>query len=43
MKQQQYQLKEGADVVGAEGEKIGTVRGQSGNYLVVEKGFFIPD
>lgn len=32
----------GMDVVGADGEKIGRVKGIPGDYIVVEKGFFFP-
>jgi uncharacterized protein (TIGR02271 family) len=32
----------GATVYGADGEKVGTVAGAGGSYIVVEKGFFFP-
>lgn len=38
----QNQLRDGATVFGADGDKVGTMRTHSGNYLVVEKGFFFP-
>src|SRR5215204_2105687 len=38
----QTPLVPGATVYGAEGDKVGTMRTYSGNYIVVEKGFFFP-
>ena len=32
----------GTDVFGADGEKVGSVSGVEGDYLVVSKGFFFP-
>jgi uncharacterized protein (TIGR02271 family) len=39
---QQWQIPEGVDVVGAEGDKVGKVVAAESNYVVVEKGFFFP-
>ncbi len=39
---QQYQIAEGTDVVGADGGKVGEVVAVQPNYIVVEKGFFFP-
>ena len=38
----QYQFREGDDVLGSDGEKVGSVHSIGSNYLVVEKGFFFP-
>lgn len=38
----QQELMPGATVYGADGEKVGTVAGVGGSYVVVEKGFFFP-
>jgi uncharacterized protein (TIGR02271 family) len=38
----QNQLRDGATVYGADGDKVGTMRTHGGNYIVVEKGFFFP-
>jgi len=35
-------LREGADVFGADGDKVGKIIGVSSSYIVVEKGFFFP-
>ncbi len=40
--QQQYDLREGMDVVGSDGGKVGEVVAAHRNYVVVEKGFFFP-
>ncbi|MDP9359507.1 MAG: DUF2171 domain-containing protein, partial [Chloroflexota bacterium] len=39
---EQWTFAEGTDVVGADGEKVGTVVAVHQNYVVVEKGFFFP-
>jgi uncharacterized protein (TIGR02271 family) len=39
---QQWQIPEGVDVVGAEGDKVGKVVAAESSYIVVEKGFFFP-
>jgi uncharacterized protein (TIGR02271 family) len=39
---QQWQIREGTDVVGADGDKVGKVVAAEPNYIVVEKGFFFP-
>jgi len=39
---QQWQIPEGVDVVGADGDKVGKVVAAEANYIVVEKGFFFP-
>ncbi len=39
---EQWTFAEGTDVVGADGEKVGTVIAVHQNYVVVEKGFFFP-
>jgi uncharacterized protein (TIGR02271 family) len=39
---QQWQIPEGVDVVGADGDKVGKVVAAQANYIVVEKGFFFP-
>lgn len=39
---QQWQIPEGVDVVGADGDKVGKVVAAQSNYIVVEKGFFFP-
>jgi len=36
------QIREGTDVYGIDGHKVGSVVAIQGNYLVVEKGFFFP-
>lgn len=36
------EIEQGADVLGADGDKIGEVVDIAGDYLVVERGFFIP-
>jgi len=38
----QQTINPGATVYGADGEKVGTVATYSGQYIVVEKGFFFP-
>jgi len=38
----QQNIQPGATVYGADGEKVGTVATYSGQYIVVEKGFFFP-
>lgn len=38
----QWQIPEGTDVLGADGDKVGKVVAAEGSYLVVEKGFFFP-
>jgi uncharacterized protein (TIGR02271 family) len=38
----QYQFREGDDVLGSDGDKVGSVHSIGSNYLVVEKGFFFP-
>jgi len=39
---QQWQIPEGTDVVGADGNKVGKVVAAETSYIVVEKGFFFP-
>jgi uncharacterized protein (TIGR02271 family) len=39
---QQWQIPEGTDVVGADGDKVGKVVAAEASYIVVEKGFFFP-
>jgi len=39
---QQWQIPEGTDVVGADGDKVGKVVAAENSYIVVEKGFFFP-
>ena len=39
---QQWTIPSGADVVGADGAKVGSVVDVQGTYIVVEKGFFFP-
>jgi len=39
---QQWQIPEGTDVVGADGDKVGKVVAAESSYIVVEKGFFFP-
>jgi uncharacterized protein (TIGR02271 family) len=39
---QQWQIPEGTDVYGADGDKVGKVVAAEANYIVVEKGFFFP-
>jgi hypothetical protein len=39
---QQWQIPEGTDVVGADGDKVGKVVAAQESYIVVEKGFFFP-
>jgi len=39
---QQWQIPEGTDVVGADGDKVGKVVAAEPSYIVVEKGFFFP-
>ncbi len=39
----QQELMPGATVYGADGEKVGTIAGVGGSYVVVEKGFFFPE
>jgi len=39
---QQWQIPEGTDVIGADGDKVGKVVAAEANYIVVEKGFFFP-
>jgi len=38
----QYQISEGTDVYGSDGDKVGSVVAVQPNYIVVEKGFFFP-
>jgi len=38
----QYQISEGTDVYGSDGDKVGSVVAVQPNYVVVEKGFFFP-
>jgi hypothetical protein len=38
----QWQIPEGTDVVGADGDKVGKVVAAEASYIVVEKGFFFP-
>ena len=38
----QYQFRAGDDVIAADGDKLGTLAAFTGQYLVVEKGFFFP-
>src|SRR5690349_14320153 len=39
---QQWQIPEGTDVIGADGDKVGKVVAAQAQYIVVEKGFFFP-
>jgi hypothetical protein len=39
---EQWNIPEGTDVVGADGDKVGKVVAAQSNYIVVEKGFFFP-
>jgi len=39
---QQWQIPEGTDVIGADGDKVGKVVAAESSYIVVEKGFFFP-
>jgi hypothetical protein len=39
---QRWQIPEGADVIGADGDKVGTVVATDASYVIVEKGFFFP-
>jgi uncharacterized protein (TIGR02271 family) len=39
---QDFQITEGTDVYGSDGEKVGSVVAVQPNYVVVEKGFFFP-
>ncbi len=39
---QQFNISEGTDVYGSDGEKVGSVVAVQPNYVVVEKGFFFP-
>jgi uncharacterized protein (TIGR02271 family) len=39
---QQWNIREGAEVFGADGDKVGKVIGATQRYIVVEKGFFFP-
>jgi len=39
---QQWQIPEGTDVVGSDGDKVGKVVAAESTYIVVEKGFFFP-
>lgn len=39
---QQWQIPEGTDVVGSDGDKVGKVVAAETSYIVVEKGFFFP-
>ena len=39
---QEWQIPEGTDVVGADGDKVGKVVAANESYVVVEKGFFFP-
>jgi len=38
----QWQIPEGTDVVGSDGDKVGKVVAAESSYIVVEKGFFFP-
>jgi uncharacterized protein (TIGR02271 family) len=38
----QQTIQPGANVYGADGDKVGTVASSTGQYIVVEKGFFFP-
>jgi hypothetical protein len=40
--ERQWQIPEGVDVVGSDGEKVGKVIATTGAFVVVEKGFFFP-
>lgn len=42
MERQQNYVREGAEVFGADGDKVGKVAAIEANYLIVEKGFFFP-
>ncbi len=42
MEGRQFQITEGTDVYGSDGEKVGSVVAVQPNYVVVEKGFFFP-
>jgi uncharacterized protein (TIGR02271 family) len=39
---QQWNIREGMDVYGADGDKVGKIIGFSDRYFVIEKGFFFP-
>jgi uncharacterized protein (TIGR02271 family) len=39
---QQWQIPEGTEVFGADGDKVGKIVAAETNYIVVEKGFFFP-
>jgi uncharacterized protein (TIGR02271 family) len=39
---QQWNIREGTEVFGADGDKVGKVIGATNRYIVVEKGFFFP-
>jgi hypothetical protein len=39
---QRWQIPDGAEVVGSDGDKVGKVIGANESYVVVEKGFFFP-
>jgi uncharacterized protein (TIGR02271 family) len=39
---QQWNIREGMEVFGADGDKVGKVIGANSQYIVVEKGFFFP-
>jgi uncharacterized protein (TIGR02271 family) len=39
---QQWQIPEGTDVIGSDGDKVGKVVAAESSYIVVEKGFFFP-
>jgi hypothetical protein len=38
----QWNIKEGTDVFGADGDKVGKISSLTDRYFVVEKGFFFP-
>jgi uncharacterized protein (TIGR02271 family) len=40
---QQWNIREGTEVFGADGDKVGKVIGATQRYIVVEKGFFFPN
>jgi hypothetical protein len=40
--ERKWQIPEGVDVVGSDGEKVGEVIGSTPSFVVVEKGFFFP-
>src|SRR3712207_1083787 len=42
MEGRQFNITEGTDVYGSDGDKVGSVVAVQPNYIVVEKGFFFP-